>query len=125
MVIGIGTDLIKLSRIEDSLQRFGERFASRVLTEQELVIFEQKQRSIPYFAKRWAAKEAAAKALGTGIGGKANFHDIHIGNDALGAPSLRFTGAAAETARAKGVRNAHISLSDEQEHALAFVVLST
>ena len=63
MVIGIGTDLVKLSRIEDSLQRFGERFVSRVLTEQEMQIFEQKQRSIHYFAKRWAAKEAAAKAL--------------------------------------------------------------
>jgi holo-[acyl-carrier protein] synthase len=124
MVKGIGTDLVELARVEDSLQRFGDRFARRVLTPEELTEFEQKNRSVAFLAKRWAAKEAAAKALGTGIGASVGFHDLRIDHDELGAPRLILSGKAVETAASKGVDQTHISLSDEQHYALAFVVVS-
>ena len=125
MIKGIGTDLVKLSRVEQSLSRFGDRFAQRVLTEDEMADFQQSSKPVAFLAKRWAAKEAAAKALGTGIGAKAGFQDMYIEHDDLGAPLLRLTGVASETASEKGVLHTYISLSDEDDHALAFVILSS
>jgi holo-[acyl-carrier protein] synthase len=124
MVIGIGTDLVKVARIQQSEQRFGERFVARILTPNELAIYQAKRRDSYYLAKRFAAKEALVKALGTGIGKDANWQDIEVVNDQRGAPSLRLSGVAALTAERLGVKSTHLSLSDEEDHALAFVVLS-
>jgi len=124
MVKGIGTDLVELSRVEQTLQRYGDRFVDRVLTVKEKQLFDKSKQPVSFLAKRWAAKEAAAKALGTGIGASAGFLDFYIDHDDLGAPKLILSGKAAETASIKGVKLTHISLSDEQHYALAFVVFS-
>ena len=124
MVKGIGTDLIEIARVEEAVQRYGDRFVDRVLTSEEKQRFDRSKQPVAFLAKRWAAKEAAAKALGTGIGSSAGFHDFSVENDELGAPKLMLSGNAAKTASIKGVEQTHISLSDEQHYALAFVVFS-
>lgn len=124
MVKGIGTDLVELSRVEETLKQYGDRFVDRVLTVEEKRDFDKSKHPVAFLAKRWAAKEAAAKALGTGIGASAGFLDFNIDHDELGAPKLVLSGKAAETASGKGVELTHISLSDEQHYALAFVVLA-
>lgn len=124
MIIGIGTDIVSHQRIDDALARFGDRFLSRVLTDSECERARRAPSTATFLARRWAAKEAAAKALGVGIGAAANFHDIEVHSTDAGAPILRFTGNAADTAEALGANRFHISLSDERDMALAFVVLS-
>lgn len=124
MIIGIGTDMVDVRRIETVYGRFGTRFSNRVLNPDERLVFQAKKYSINFLAKRYAVKEAAAKALGVGIGARANLHDISIVNDAAGAPSLHLTGVARSTAVALGVEYRHVSISDELPYALAFVVLS-
>ena len=121
MILGIGTDLTQISRIDAALHRSGERFSHRVLNAEELARAPQPM-TASFLAKRWAAKEAAAKALGTGIGEQANFHDFTITNDALGAPQLTLSGQALKTANGEGVW--HLSLSDDGDFALAFVTWS-
>ena len=124
MVIGIGTDIVNIERIDASLQRFGEQFARRILTPEEFSIFQGKRIGAPWLAKRFAAKEAMAKALGTGIGRDVRWHDMTVFNDGRGAPGMRLSGPAEALASSRGVSQVHISLSDEEIYALAFVVLS-
>ncbi|MGJ8687634.1 MAG: holo-ACP synthase [Spongiibacteraceae bacterium] len=124
MIVGIGTDMVDIRRIEAVYARFGERFSNRVLNPQEVLAFQVKNFSVNFLAKRYAVKEAAAKALRVGIGARANLHNISIVNDAAGAPSLQFTGVAHSTAVALGVECSHVSITDEPPYALAFVVLS-
>jgi len=123
MVVGIGTDIVQVSRIKNAFERQGERFAARILCPNELDLFNDKEQSIPYLAKRFAAKEAASKALGTGIGA-ISWQDMEISNDQNGAPILTFTGSAKEQMSSMGASQISISLSDEQDYAVAFVVLS-
>jgi len=123
MVVGIGTDIVQISRIKEAFERQGERFAQRILCPNELALFNGKNQSIPYLAKRFAAKEAASKALGTGIG-VVSWQDLEISNDQNGAPVLTFTGSAQEQMVSMGASQISISLSDEQDYAVAFVVLS-
>jgi holo-[acyl-carrier protein] synthase len=118
MIIGIGTDIITLERIEYALEAFGGKFVNRILTEKEkhhLIEINNKDSKIAYLAKRFAAKEAISKALGTGIGEALSFHDIEISNNASGAP-------IASVPKFKDVK-VHISLSDEKEGlAIAFAI---
>ena len=123
MIIGIGTDIVQIERIKHAFERQGERFAQRILCASELCLFHEKGQSIPYLAKRFAAKEAASKALGTGIGA-VSWQDMEISNDSKGAPVLKLMGAAKENMAALGASQVSISLSDEQDYAVAFVVLS-
>ncbi|MTI14121.1 holo-ACP synthase [Sansalvadorimonas verongulae] len=122
MIAGIGTDITSVARIEKALARSGERFARRILTESEYLIFERRNRSALYLASRFAAKEAASKALGTGIG-KVSFQDLEVSNLESGAPVLALKGPALELQKQKGITRVHISLSDETDYAQAFVVL--
>lgn len=122
MIIGIGTDLVKVSRMHASLQRWGQRFAERILSVEELQEF--KPGDAAFLAKRFASKEAAAKALGTGIRDGIRLKDIFISHSDLGQPQLVFQGVALETVKNKGINHSHISISDEKDYALAFVVLS-
>ncbi len=122
MIVGIGTDIVSIPRIEAAWQRSGERFARRVLTAKEHAVFQHRKFSIAYLATRFAAKEAASKALGTGIG-KVSFQDIEVSNLVSGAPELTFYGAALALQHEKGITRLHISLSDEKEYAQAFVIL--
>ena len=123
MVVGIGTDIVQISRIKNAFECQGERFAQRILCPNELDLFNKKNQSIPYLAKRFAAKEAASKALGTGIG-IVSWQDMEVSNDPNGAPELMFTGSAQEQMTSMGASQISISLSDEQDYAVAFVVLS-
>jgi holo-[acyl-carrier protein] synthase len=122
MILGIGTDLVQISRIAVALARWGEKFASRILAESELAQFRMNPNAA-FLAKRFAAKEAVAKALGTGMRLGVNFPQIAVVGKPGYRPKISMTGAAAERARSMGVVSSHLSISDEQEYALAFVVL--
>ena len=122
-IIGLGTDIVELSRIVSALDNFRGRFRERVYTAGELRLGESKNGYPAYFAGRWAAKEAAATALGCGIGEKCAFTDIEIMNDDCGRPVLAFSGAAAERAAELGVEEIKISISHEASYAVATVIL--
>ena len=123
MILGIGTDIAHIHRLEAALGRRGARFAERLLGPRELERLGQAPRPAAYLAKRFAAKEAFVKALGTGLRQGMRWTDIEVVNDALGRPSLVLSGKARELANAAGVSGIHLSLSDEQDLAVAFVVL--
>lgn len=123
MILGIGTDLAQIQRFASPLARHGERFAARILSTEELDIWRAGGCTPRYLAKRFAAKEALAKALGTGLRGVVGLRNISVRNDALGKPEFVFAAALAAHLDRIGVAHCHLSLSDEQELALAFVVL--
>lgn len=123
MIFGIGTDIVRVARMQQSLDKHGERFAKRILTEQELVGYQHASKPANYLAKRFAAKEATAKAMGTGFRNGLSLKHINIGHDQNGKPLLEFNGKAAEFMQQQGIQDAHISLADEQEYAVAFVTL--
>ncbi len=125
MIFGIGTDIVEVSRIEESLARFGEAFAQRVLTEREWLAFEQSQTRARFLAKRFAAKEAFAKALGTGLRAPATFQQIGVGHDDLGKPVFDLGTDLQYFLDQRGIRACHLSISDEKALAVAFVVLET
>ncbi len=123
MIFGIGTDIVRVSRLKRDLERFGVRFAERILTDDELAEFHQKENKAHFLARRFAAKEAAAKAMGTGFAQGLHLRHIGVGHDALGKPTLMFTERASEFILEQGITSAHISLADEEDHAVAFVTL--
>ncbi len=125
MIFGIGTDIVRIPRMADNLDRYGERFAARILTRSEMATFTDSAQQASFLAKRFAAKEAAAKALGTGFRDGLNLHDIGVDNDALGKPLLVFSQQAQQILQKQGIGNSHLSLSDEKEYAIAYVVLET
>lgn len=122
MVLGLGTDLIEIERIKLSLERFGERFMRKVFSPGEVAYCQQKKQSVESFAARFAAKEAAAKALGTGISRGIGWQDIEVRRAPGERPALELHGRAAERAAAMGVRHLHLSLSHSREIAMAVVV---
>ena len=125
MIVGIGTDVVSIERIAGVLQRHGERFVRRVLTPAERQRYERtNEKAKPgHLAKRWAAKEAFAKAIGTGIHPPFNWHSITVGRDAMGKPGIIPSDAMAKHLAALGVKSSHISLTDDAGVAVAFVVL--
>lgn len=124
-IVGLGTDIAEIERVEKALARTGEAFARRILTEQEMLTFASLKQPGRFLAKRFAAKEAASKALGTGIADGVSFQDFTIGNDVLGKPNLSLSGRAAALAAQLGVVHIHLSLSDERHYAVATVILET
>lgn len=123
MIVGIGTDIIEIERIKTMLDRHGDRLPQRLLSDAELQRYTQVPQKVSWLAKRFAAKEAAAKALGTGIAEGVSWKHIEIGNDALGAPLLILHEVALQRAQSMGADRFHLSLSDERAFAVAFVVL--
>ena len=123
MIYGIGTDIVEVGRIESGLQRHGRRFAARILTADELQAFDAASRPASFLAKRFAAKEALVKALGTGFRHGISLMHISVGRDPLGKPILEFDGEAATRITEAGITSTHLSLADEREYAVAFVVL--
>lgn len=123
MIYGVGSDVVEIARIEAALGRFGERFARRILCEPELRRFRSHRLPAAYLAKRFAAKEAFTKALGTGIHAPANWHGVWVVNLASGKPSLEFSHPLRTLLEQRGVTSAHVSLSDEREMAFATVIL--
>ena len=125
MIFGIGTDIVRVGRIREDVDRFGDRFAERILTAMELQEFHQNPSKVNYLARRFAAKEAAAKAMGTGFSNGVHLRDIEVTHDPQGKPMLKFYGQAQQFMLDKHISVAHISLADEQDHAVAFVTLET
>ncbi len=123
MIIGIGTDLCEIGRVQRALDRHGERFARKILIESELDRFRQHRRPAAYLAKRFAAKEAFSKAMGTGIHFPVNWHNVSVENGRSGRPMLKFSAPLGVLLRSRGVTAAHLSLTDEIGMACAFVVL--
>ncbi len=123
MIYGVGADVVEIARIEDALKRFGEKFARRILCEPELKRFRAHRLPAAYLAKRFAAKEAFTKALGTGVRAPANWHGLWIVNLASGKPVLEFSEPLKKFLERKGVTRAHVSLSDEKGVAFATVIL--
>jgi holo-[acyl-carrier protein] synthase len=123
MVVGVGTDMIEIARIDQSIRRFGERFLARVFTPQEIAFCQRKKAPAESFAARFAAKEAVAKALGTGIAHGVSWLEIEVVRAPGSAPTLVLTGRAAQHARTLGVRRASLSLTHSRSTALAVVLL--
>jgi len=123
VIYGVGSDLVEIPRVERALARFGERFARRILCEPELRRFHGHAKPAAYLAKRFAAKEAFTKALGTGIHAPANWHGVWVINLKSGKPQLEFSAALATLLRDCGIRRSHLTLSDERGMAAATVIL--
>ena len=123
MIYGVGSDLIEIARVERVLARFGERFARRILCEPELRRFHAHAKPAAYLAKRFAAKEAFTKALGTGIHAPANWHGVWVVNLKSGKPQLEFSAALARLLEDRGIRRSHLTLTDERDLAAATVIL--
>lgn len=123
MIFGIGTDIVSVSRMESALARHGDRFAERILAAQELDEYRHSGKPAHFLARRFAAKEAAAKAFGTGFRDGLAMREFIVGHDELGKPLLQFDGHAEQFCREQGVGESFLSISDEKEHAVAFVTL--
>ena len=123
MILGIGTDLCEIGRVQRALDRYGERFAMKILVEAEMDRFLRHRKPAAYLAKRFAAKEAFSKAMGTGIRYPVNWHNVSVDNGRSGKPMLRFSDPLAALLQSRGIAAAHLSLTDEIGMACAFVVL--
>jgi holo-[acyl-carrier protein] synthase len=123
VIYGVGTDLIEIKRVERVLKRYGDRFAQRILCEPELKRFRAHKQPVAYLAKRFAAKEAFTKALGTGIHAPANWHGVWVVNLKSGKPQLEFSEALQRLLKQKQIHRTHLSLTDEKEMASATVIL--
>ena len=125
MIFGIGTDIVEVARIEASIQQFGDDFAKRILAASEFDSYQQSQIKARFLAKRFAAKEAFSKALGTGLRAPATFQNIAVSHDDLGKPILVLATDLQVLLQSKNITHMHISISDEKNLAAAFVVLET
>ena len=123
MIVGIGTDVVSIERIAGVLERHGERFVNRVLTPAERPRFARTKMKANHLAKRWAAKEAFSKAIGTGIHAPFTWQSIGVGRDPRGKPVVVPDEAMAAHLASLGVTGMHISLTDDAGVAVAFVVL--
>mgnify|MGYP003123224778 CR=1 FL=1 len=123
-MIAVGTDILRFDRINSVVERQGQRFIERILRPEEREEYAASARPGNLLAKRFAAKEAVAKALGTGIGNGVSWQDICITHDELGAPQVKLSGGALRVAGEKGGTRVALSLSDEVDCVLAFAVLA-
>ena len=127
MILGIGTDLANIERIAGTLDRFGDRFRNRVFTDVEQRKAERRKDTAGTYAKRWAAKEACSKALGTGLRMGISWKDMSVTNLRTGQPQMQVTGWAAERLKnmtPDGHRaHIHVTLTDDHPWAQAFVVI--
>lgn len=127
MILGIGTDLANIDRIAGTLTRFGDRFRNRVFTETELAKAARRRDEAGTLAKRWAAKEACSKALGTGLAMGISWRDMAVSNLDTGQPVMHLTGWAAERLAKMTPPDhdaiVHVTLTDDHPWAQAFVVI--
>jgi holo-[acyl-carrier protein] synthase len=123
MLVGTGIDVIEIERIASSIERFGDRFLTRVFTPGEIAYCQSKKNSAESFAARFAAKEAAAKALGTGIQHGVTWKELEVRRQPGHRPNLYFTGRAHEIATQLGVRHVSLSLTHSTTTAMAVVHL--
>jgi holo-[acyl-carrier protein] synthase len=123
MISGIGADIVAIGRIRRALERHGDRFTRRILSDAELAVAAARPDPAPYVAKRFAAKEAFFKAFGQPSDSANTWHQLAVANAADGSPRLVFGDLLAPRLAALGIERWHVSLSDERDHAIAFVVL--
>lgn len=124
VIYGIGTDLVKTERVQRLWRRYGSFFSRRILSEQELIAFEHSKKKSYFLAKRFAAKEAIVKALGTGFRGEIFLTGIEISNNDLGKPQVSFCKKTKQYVDKLGELDIHLSLADEKDYVLAFCVAS-
>lgn len=122
MIIGIGIDLVQISRVRRLAEKFPQRIGRKVFTADELSYCRRRKDAAVSLAGRFAAKEAVMKALGTGWGGGARFVDIEVIRSSHGRPSIRLHGAAAQIARERGITAWHLSISHDSDLAIAAVI---
>jgi holo-[acyl-carrier protein] synthase len=122
MVLGLGTDLIETRRVQESIERHGQRFLERIFTAGEIAYCQRKKNAAESFAARFAAKEAGAKALGTGISRGVSWKEFEVRREPSGRPTLHVTGRAREMADTIGVKRMQLSLTHSRDLAMAVVV---
>ena len=123
MIFGIGTDIVQISRIQENLDRYGDSFAKRILSAAELADYQAAAFPAHFVARRFAAKEALVKAIGTGFARGVSFHDIIVTHNEAGKPMFRLEGRVAELREEMGIGEDFVSISDERAYAVAFVTL--
>lgn len=123
MICGIGVDMVKISRMERILERWGDRFVHRVFSPAEIEICRKRAYPASSFAIRFAAKEAFSKAMGLGMRRGIAWRDIEVFNEPSGKPGLRLFGESAKKCRDRQIAGIHVSLTDEREYGIAMVVL--
>ena len=123
MIFGIGTDIVEIQRIEKIFSKFNNRFAKKILSKKEYEAFQISNAPAHFLAKRFAAKEAVAKALGLGFRDPISFHGIEVDHNDLGAPFFNFNAEISKFLDQKKINKCHLSISDEKNIASAFVVL--
>ena len=123
MILGLGVDIAEVPRVREAIERYGERFLRRVFTPAEVVYCRRHKNSHDRFAARFAAKEAAMKALGTGWRGGVSWRQIEVVNWPSGKPSLKLSGKALEIYHRLGGSNLVLSLTHTADHALAEVII--
>ena len=123
MIYGIGTDIVEVKRIREALSKHGIALAKKILTSQELVTYKRTEGKENFLAKRFAAKEAFAKAMGTGMRSPVNFKSIEIIHDSLGKPKIKTIPKLTLLVKSHNIKHCHLSISDEKNIAVAFVIL--
>lgn len=123
MILGTGIDIAEVPRIGQSIERFGERFLQRIFTVAEIRYCESKANRVERFAARFAAKEAAMKAIGTGMRGGVRWQDFEVGRELGGRPTMLLHGKAAQVAQLMGTKRTHLSMSHTESYAVAYVIL--
>ncbi len=123
MIVGIGVDIVEPGRIAGMMERHGERFLERTFTPGEIAYCRDRKRAVEHFAARWAAKEAVAKALGTGFDRDVGWKDIEVVKEGTGAAKVELHGDAKAVADRLGARRIHLSLSHIESLAVAMVVI--
>ena len=125
MIVGVGVDIIEIDRIARAIERRREKFVSKIYTDAEIAYCDRHHAAAARYAGRFAAKEAAMKALGVGWGAGAGWRELEVTNDDRGKPLLHLKGSAARTAEGLGVTRMHVSLSHSRGAACAVVVLES
>jgi len=124
-IFGIGTDIVDIARLQSALERHGEAFAAKLLADDELPAWRGAGNPAAFLAKRFAAKEAFAKALGTGIRGAVTLRRLAVVHDTFGRPGFRCDPLLENELQSRKIHTIHLSLSDERQHVVAFVVMET
>ncbi|WP_312265966.1 holo-ACP synthase [Neisseria sp.] len=122
MIYGIGTDMVAIKRIEALYKKYGQAFAERILHQAELMEWQTAAQPVNFLAKRFAAKEAFAKAVGTGVRGAVTLRNVGVGHDLAGRPEYVYTPALQAWLDEQGIRVVHLSMSDENDQVMAFAV---
>lgn len=125
MIYGVGTDIVEMSRIQSTWDRFGEHFARRILMDEEMALFERTKRPVRFLAMRFAGKEAAVKAMGTGFAHGVWLRDVGITNNESGRPLIVWSKRGRRVCDRLGIGEGHVSLTDDAGLVMAFAVVET